>query len=170
MKAGTSGCTQTVPVCTCGRWVLEPGMGGRPMRADRRLGCLYWTRVRTGVYGLAIRARSTQPLAPGSTQPLGLSGLRGEEKKKKKKTRAWHKEQTKAQASLESGNEKTSLESGNKKKKKKQTKQNQTSTRMRLPVCWRTQIQFCQSECDVAVILSSSAVKLACYNVAKIFE
>ena len=118
MKAGTSGCTQTVPVCTCGRWVLEPGMGGRPMRADRRLGCLYWTRVRTGVYGLAIRARSTQPLAPGSTQPLGLSGLRGEEKKKKKKTRAWHKEQTKAQASLESGNEKTSLESGNKKKKK----------------------------------------------------
>ena len=55
------------------------------MRADRRLGCLYWTRVRTGVYGLAIRARSTQPLVPGSTQPLGLSGLRGEGKKEKEK-------------------------------------------------------------------------------------
>ena len=126
MKAGTSGCTQTVPVCTCGRWVLEPGMGGRPMRADRRLGCLYWTRVRTGVYGLAIRARSTQQLVPGSAQPLGLSGLRGEGKKWKKKTKARHKEQTKAQASLESGNEKTCLESGNKKEKKpNKTKSNE---------------------------------------------
>ena len=61
-------------------------------------------------------------------------GCPGSEQKERTKTR--HKEQTSAQASLESGNEKTSPESGNEKRKeKKQTKQNQTSTRVRLPVC-----------------------------------
>ena len=54
--------------------------------------------------GSRLEPGSTQPLEPGSTRPLGVVGLR--EEKEKQKTKMRHKEQTSAQPSLESGNEK----------------------------------------------------------------